>query len=117
MTLDELRALADEYFEWPIAHNKSTVTMTSALLFAQHVLEKHGNAQAAENSVGVDTLRAALAEPVAHGCHVDLGPDQEPDGCVLDENRPHLCIYAKRLSRDGKDKTACKHWKPIQVKR
>lgn len=60
MTLDDLRALADEFFEWPIAHNKSTVTLTSALMFAQYALGMRENAQAATNSAGVDALRAAM---------------------------------------------------------
>ena len=62
-------------------------------------------------------LRAALAEPVPHGCHVDLDDDMEPDGCVLDEGSPHTCVYADRLLREGKNKTACNYWKPIEVKK
>lgn len=63
----------------------------------------------------ITALRAALAQPVPHGCHVDLDPGMKPDGCVLDENRPENCIYARRLSREGKDKTACEYWQPIEV--
>jgi hypothetical protein len=62
-------------------------------------------------------LRAALAQPVPHGCHVDLDDDMEPDGCVLDEGSPRKCVHADRLLREGKDKTACEYWKPIEVKR
>ena len=67
----------------------------------------------------IAALRAALAAPVPHGCHVDLDLEEgmEPDGCVLDEGRPDNCIYARRLHREGKDKTACEYWKPIEVKR
>ena len=65
----------------------------------------------------IAALRAALAGPVPHGCHVDLEEGMEPDGCVLDEGRPHKCIYANRLLREGKSKTACEYWKPIEVKR
>ena len=64
-----------------------------------------------------DTLRAALAQPVPHGCHVDLDNGMKPDGCVLDDGRPENCIYAKRLLREGKDKTACEYWQPIEVTR
>ena len=62
-------------------------------------------------------LRAALAQPVPHGCHVDLDHGRKPDGCVLDDGRPENCIYAKRLLREGKDKTACEYWQPIEVTR
>jgi hypothetical protein len=62
-------------------------------------------------------LRAALAAPVPHGCHVYLEEGMEPDGCVLDEGRPDKCIYARRLHREGKDKTACEYWKPIEVRK
>lgn len=62
-------------------------------------------------------LRAALEEPVPHGCHCDLEEHMSPDGCVLDENMPDNCIYARRLLREGKGKTDCEYWKPIEVKR
>ena len=62
-------------------------------------------------------LRAALAASVPHGCHVDLDHGMKPDGCVLDDGRPENCIYAKRLLREGKDKTACEYWQPIEVTR
>ena len=62
-------------------------------------------------------LRAALAQPVPHGCHVYPHLGMKPDGCVLDDGRPENCIYAKRLLREGKDKTACVYWQPIEVTR
>ena len=65
----------------------------------------------------VTALRAALAEPVPHGCHVDLEEGMDPDGCVLDEGRPSKCIYARCLVREGKGKTDCEYWQPIEVKR
>ena len=37
MNLEELRKLADSFFEWP-TEDRTQVTLTSALLFAQHVL-------------------------------------------------------------------------------
>lgn len=64
-----------------------------------------------------EALRAALAQLVPHGCHVDLAHGRKPDGCVLDDGRPENCIYAKRLLREGKDKTACCYWKPIEVRK
>ena len=65
----------------------------------------------------MNALRAALEEPVPHGCHCDLEEHMSPDGCVLDENMPDNCIYARRLLREGKGKTDCEYWKPIEVKR
>ena len=59
----------------------------------------------------------AMAQPVPHGCHVDVDHGMKPDGCVLDDGRPENCIYAKRLLREGKDKTACEYWQPIEVTR
>lgn len=70
-----------------------------------------------EHNAAIIALRAALAQPVPHGCHVYLLPGMKPEGCVLDENRPENCIYARRLSREGKDKTACEYWQPIEVTR
>lgn len=79
---------------------------------ALHVAESAGYPVAL-----IKALRAALAQPVPHGCHVDLDYGMKPDGCVLDDGRPESCIYAKRLLREGKDKTACEYWQPIEVTR
>lgn len=38
MNLDEIKAKADTFFEFPIA-NRDHVTTTSAILFARHILE------------------------------------------------------------------------------
>ena len=65
----------------------------------------------------MDILEAALATHAPHGCHVDLEDGTEPEGCVLDEGKPMNCIYAMRLHREGKDKTACKYWQPIEGKK
>ena len=46
---------------------------------------------------------------VRYGCHCDLEPGMEPDGCVLDEGCPQHCIYAAGLV----DKWECQYWKPI----
>ena len=62
MTLDDLRALADEFFEWPIAHNKSNITMTSALLFAQHVVQTRETQLRTEYSATMTTLRDAAKQ-------------------------------------------------------
>ena len=70
-----------------------------------------------EHIAALAALRAALAQPVPHGCHVYPHLGMKPDGCVLDDGRPENCIYAKRLLREGKDKTACVYWQPIEVTR
>ena len=62
MTLDELHALANEFFEWPEGSGRQTVTTFSALLFAKHVLEMQRKAHAAENSAGVNALRDAAQQ-------------------------------------------------------
>ena len=56
MTFDDLRALANEFFEWPESSGRQTVTTFSALLFAQHVLQLREKSLGAENSAGVDAL-------------------------------------------------------------
>ena len=45
-----------------------------------------------------------------YGCFTDLfccEPGTEPDGCVVDTNEHHLCIYAKGRTT----KESCGHWK------
>lgn len=59
MTLDELRALADEFFEWPEGRRRRTVSTFSALLFAKHVLEMHQKSLGAGNSASTPGLRDA----------------------------------------------------------
>ena len=46
---------------------------------------------------------------IKYGCHCDLEPVMEPDGCVIDENEHHKCIYAKF----GMRKEQCEYWKII----
>lgn len=59
---------------------------------------------------GVTANKETSAQIVTRfGCYCDLEPQMEPDSCVIDDGRPHDCIYAK-----GKAcKTQCEHWKPI----
>ena len=47
---------------------------------------------------------------VKYGCHVDLEPGQQPDGCVIDEDRPYDCIYAKQ----GMRKEQCEYWRIVK---
>ena len=49
-------------------------------------------------------------EEVHYGCHVDLEPGNEPDGCVIDTGELHNCIYAKSEMR----KEQCKYWRIVQ---
>lgn len=50
-----------------------------------------------------------------YGCHVDLGPNEDPDGCVIDFGAHADCIYAKTSTgRDRRSKWACHHWKPFK---
>lgn len=48
MTLDELHALADKFFEWPEGSGRQTVTTFSALLLTKHVLEMHEKAHSVQ---------------------------------------------------------------------
>jgi len=46
---------------------------------------------------------------VKYGCHIDLEPSQEPEGCVIDEGALHNCIYAK----EGMRKEQCQYWRIV----
>jgi len=61
----------------------------------------------------VFSLSTARPAPVKYGCHCDLDPDAEPDGCVLDESRPQDCVCAKKLKDEGKGRDQCEYWMPI----
>ena len=63
MNPEELRELADSFFEWP-TEDRTHVTLTSALLFAQHVLRM---AQQAGNST--DQLRFKSACEISGDKH------------------------------------------------
>lgn len=52
--------------------------------------------------------RERQAQGIEYGCHVDLAPGEEPDGCVIDEDVQGNCIYAKKhRTREG-----CPYWQP-----
>lgn len=55
-------------------------------------------------------------EDIKFGCHCDLAEYMEPDGCVLDEDRPQDCVYARILVAKHQTKHQCAYWKPIQEK-
>jgi hypothetical protein len=47
------------------------------------------------------------------GCWLDDGAvdiESLPDACVIDEGKPHNCVYAQALLREGKGKLDCKYW-------
>jgi hypothetical protein len=44
------------------------------------------------------------------GCHCDLEPHMQPDGCVIDTNSYNDCIYAKK----GMRKEQCEYWQKIK---
>lgn len=54
----------------------------------------------------------AAQEPKC-GCHVDLDPGMEPDGCVIDTGKREECVYARRHER----KEQCQYWQPIAAPR
>lgn len=85
MTLDELRALADKFFEWPEGSGRQTVTTFSALLFAQHVLQLREKSLGTENNAGMDALRDAAQRQLdaLGGYRREIGlltgvPDEQP---------------------------------------
>jgi len=54
-------------------------------------------------------------ESVKYGCHVE---DEILDDCVFDGNYSISdCKHAERLNMDGKCKTDCQYWRPIEVKK
>lgn len=85
MTFDDLRALADKFFEWPEGSGRQTVTTFSALLFAQHVLQLREKSLGTENSAGMDALREAAQRQLDAfgGYRREIGlltgvPDEQP---------------------------------------
>ena len=53
--------------------------------------------------------------PVKYGCHCDLEEGAHPDGCLIDENKPHFCIFAEDLLQKGKGRNDCEYWRPIPM--
>jgi hypothetical protein len=52
---------------------------------------------------------------VRYGCHIDLGPDEKPDGCVFDSGDIDDCRIASKLAESGLGKMDCAEWKPIRI--
>ncbi|WP_019584169.1 hypothetical protein [Thioalkalivibrio sp. ALE16] len=61
-----------------------------------------------------DAIRSMFDEntlPAApYGCHCDLVPGEQPDGCVLDEGKPEDCVHA----HPGMRKEQCHYWRLVQ---
>ena len=53
-------------------------------------------------------------EAVAYGCHCDLEPHMEPDGCVIDTGRRQDCFYARSKTNPVNKKEECEYWQPIK---
>jgi len=53
-----------------------------------------------------------LGSDARWGCHCDLEPGMEPDGCVIDDGRSGDCVYASKNAV----KQQCEYWRPIQIK-
>jgi hypothetical protein len=55
-----------------------------------------------------------ITEVRTHGCHADLAPGEQPDGCVLDYGKPQDCDFGVfpggRLRRS---KNTCPQWRRI----
>ena len=54
-------------------------------------------------------IEQITTKPVRFGCHCDLEPDMQPDGCVLDYGKPQDCIHS-----DCGDKSKCPYWHEIK---
>ena len=54
---------------------------------------------------------------VRYGCHCDLEPGANPDGCVLDYYRPEDCIHAPAIVAANKGREACHEWRAVTFER
>lgn len=86
---------------WP----QSQESLSSQLGFLVQVANRLGLHDAAD---AVTQLIPRISE-VRYGCHIDIEPGIEPDGCVIDEGNYHNCIYAK----EGMRKEQCKYWQIV----
>lgn len=87
---------------WP----QSQEPLSSQMASLVQVANRLGLYDAAD---AVKQLSGRLDE-VRYGCHVDLEPGMEPDGCVIDEGALCNCIYAK----EGMRKEQCEYWKIVE---
>lgn len=53
---------------------------------------------------------------ILYGCHVDLSPGEEPDGCVIEYGSHGDCVFAVHESgRKRKSMWTCRHWRPVKT--
>ena len=52
------------------------------------------------------------AKGIPYGCHIDLDPDEWPDGCVKDYGKDSDCIYASKY----RSRERCPWWRKIDPK-
>jgi hypothetical protein len=86
---------------WPQSQESVTDQLASLVLIANR-LGLYDAADAVKQMSG-------NIPPLKYGCHVDLEPHQEPDGCVIDDGNFHNCVYAK----PGMRKEQCKYWRIV----
>jgi hypothetical protein len=48
-----------------------------------------------------------------YGCHCDLEPGTQPDGCVFDTGNIDDCHPARTLNKTGKGRNDCEYWRPV----
>ena len=89
--------------------------LTDAVAYELELSER--GAAGAANAIR-EALRATLPAPdgeaVAYGCHCDLEPHMEPDGCVIDTGRRQDCFYARSTTKPISKKEECEYWQPIK---
>ncbi len=89
---------------WPQSQESLSAQM-GALVQIANRLGLHDAADAVKQMTPkLDTLR--------YGCHVELDPGAEPDGCVIDTGDHYDCIHAK----PGMIKEQCKYWRIVTTK-
>ncbi len=79
-------------------------------------MSPEGREYKARFDASVDAL-AGTPVPVRYGCHCDLEPGMDPDGCVFDEGQGRIddCARARALVAEGKGRDACAEWRPVAV--
>lgn len=88
--------------------SQSQEPLSNQLGFLVQVAYRLGLHDAAD---AIKHLESRIDE-VQYGCHVNIEPGIEPDGCVIDEGRLHDCIYAK----EGMRKEQCEYWRIVVPK-
>lgn len=81
----------------------STKQQLSDLRMVANRLGMHDAAGAIRQLFEID----GSLETLRYGCHCDLEPHMEPDGCVIDEGRHSDCNHAKT----GMRKEQCEYWR------